>query len=146
MKRIKEMKIEVTSEITELDVSGNPEGKPEQTRECSSAFLHLSDEGMLITYISESEDGKTSTDIEIESGRVTVKRRGDVKSCFVFEEGVTHTSLYSVGAYSFDASISTRRIRQGIDDGGGTLDLYYTMTIGGAGKSVRMRIRLTPVG
>ncbi len=146
MRLIKEMKIEVTSEISELTASGAPDGAPEVTHESTGAFLHLLDEGMLITYTSEGESGESSsTDIEIKGGAVTVKRRGAVECDFVFEEGVTHATLYKVGAYSFDTEVTARKIRQGIGEDGGRLDLYYGMSIGGADKSVRMKIELLPI-
>ncbi len=146
MSVIKEMRIKVASEITELTASGAPSGTPEITHENAGAFLHLNDGGMLITYMQESDGVATSSDIEINGGAVLVRRSGGVTSSFLFEEGVSHKSLYSVGPYSFDAEIKTRRIRQGIGENGGRLDLYYTMTIGGADKSVRMSIELSPVG
>lgn len=144
MRFIKEMKIEVVSEITDITDTGAPSGDAEMTRESADAFLHLFDEGMLITYSTVSDGDKTVTDVEIKDGAVTVKRRGAVTCDFVFEEGVAHTSVYSVGPYAFDAIVTARRVRQGIDREGGRLDLYYGMNIGGAEKSVRMKITLSP--
>ncbi len=142
MRFIKEMKIEVTSEICDISERGIS-SDPEITRESAEAFLHLTDEGMLITYSVISEGDKTLTDIEIIDKKVTVKRRGGVVCDFVFEEGRAHSSLYSVGPYSFDAVITARKIRQDIGKEGGTLRLFYGMNIGGAEKSVIMKITLT---
>ena len=134
MKLIKEMKIKVVSEITNLSPSGAPEGEPEISEERAEAFLHFSDGELLISYRTDSEGGEVTTDITVRDGRVLVVRRGAVGCDFLFEEGKEHRSVCSVGPYSFDASVMARRIRLGIGEYGGRIDLYYGMNIGGADK------------
>ena len=67
-------------------------------------------------------------------------RSGDVQSELVFIEGATTASVYRVGPYAFDAEVVASRIRNAMTEDGGRIDIFYRMKIGGAEKSVRMKI------
>ena len=95
-----------------------------------------------VSYLEENEGVKTYTDIEISEKRVIVKRHGGILSEFIFEEGVEHSSIYSIPPYSFDAQIVTRKIRNNISFEGGTLTVFYNMTVGRDARSVRMKIEI----
>ena len=69
-----------------------------------------------------------------------VKRSGAIESDLYFKEGESHSSIYSVPPYKFDATGRARRIRTELNDCGGRIDLLYNMKIGGAEKSARMKI------
>ena len=81
--------------------------------------------------------------MHVRPNAVRVVRHGALESELVFREGESTESVYAVGPYKFDATVKTRRIRNTITELGGTLTLYYDMNVGGAEKSVRMRITLS---
>ena len=72
-----------------------------------------------------------------------VKREGGVEYEFIFREGETTSSLYSVPPYSFDTEIYTGKIRSSLTEEGGEISLLYYMTIGGAKKRTRMKIKVS---
>ena len=137
---IKEVKIKIESSIENLDQSGLPDGEVEKTVSEAVGFIHCFGDEYLITYSERSEGGEVFSEILVKGGGVRVKRKGAIESDLYFEEGTEHKSLYSIPPYKFDASVLTRRIRNGLNEDGGVLDLFYNMKIGGAEKSARMKI------
>jgi uncharacterized beta-barrel protein YwiB (DUF1934 family) len=140
LKEILESKIKISSSISELDSSGLSVGEEEKTESEAVGFYHLFDEKILITYSENSEGGRIDSEIEISGDTVNVTRRGALDSRLVFEEGKTHSSLYKVPPYTFDAAVTTKKIRKNLTREGGSLDLFYKMSIGGADKAARMKI------
>ena len=145
MKEILESKIRITSTISELDSSGLSIGEEEKTESESCGFYHLFEDKILITYSDESEGVRIESEIEITSDTVIVERKGALESRLIFEEGKTHHSLYKIPPYSFDAAVTAKKIRNNLSREGGTLDLFYKMSIGGADKGARMKIWISPL-
>lgn len=137
---IKQVYIKIESSIENLDPSGLPDGEAEKNTGYAGGFYHFCDGEILLTYSEKGEGGDVNSEILVKNGCVRVKRQGAIESNLYFEEGKTHSSLYSVPPYKFDASVTTRRIRLSLTEDGGNLDLFYNMRIGGADKSARMRI------
>ena len=137
---IKEKKIKIFSVIENLLPSGLPDGEPEKTEVSAEGFLKIAEEGYNLTYLENTEGGRVTSDISITGEAVRVKRVGAIESDMLFEEGLSHKSLYGIPPYSFDAEIFTKRIRNGMTRDGGRVDIFYTMKIGGAEKYVKMRI------
>lgn len=137
---IKEKKIKISSVIENLLPSGLSDGEPERSELVSDGFLKISDGEYNITCSEMTEGGKVVSDIIITDGSVRVKRVGAIESDMYFEEGYLHKSLYTVPPYSFDAEIRTKKIRNNMTRDGGRVDIFYNMKIGGAEKSVKMRI------
>ncbi len=141
MNIIKESEITVRSVIDNLDSAGLPEGESEVTESRALGYLHILDGITLITYVECAEDGtETTTEIKCEGDTVRVLRRGAIESDIMLTKGVTHASLYSVVPYKFDIEVTAKKIRSSLGESGGRLDLIYDMTIGGAKKSIRMKI------
>ena len=145
MKRISLARIKILSVIENLDGGGIPEGDSERDESEREGYYSFSDQGIEITYSDRSEQGCAESVIVIDGDTVRVKRTGSISSELIFEEGKSHTSVYSVPPYSFDATVRTKRIRRALDESGGRLDLHYSMSIGGADKSARMSIWIYPV-
>lgn len=145
MKRISLARIKILSVIENLDASGVPDGESERDESEREGYYSFSDGEIEITYSDESEAGRAESVIAVNGETVKVKRTGSISSELIFEEGKSHSSLYSVPPYSFDATVRTKRIRRALDESGGRLDLYYNMSIGGADKSARMSIWIYPV-
>lgn len=133
---IKEKRFKISSVIENL----TPGGEVEKTEITPDGFLKIFDGGFEISYVEITEGGKVVSDIKISENSVDVLRRGSVESDMHFEEGVSHKSLYTVVPYSFDSEIMTRKIRNNMTRDGGKVDIFYNMKIGGAEKSVKMRI------
>ena len=66
---------------------------------------------MRLSYEETSEGGPIKSDITIAEGHVRVRRTGAIESDFMFAEGEVTKSLYKIPPYSFDASITTKKIR-----------------------------------
>lgn len=137
---IKEKKLRLSSVIENLTADGIVEGEAEKTELTTEGFLKSSDTGFEISYTEMTEGGKVISDIIITETSVDVKRRGAIESDMHFSEGALHKSLYTVAPYSFDSEIVTRKIRNNMTRDGGKVDIFYNMKIGGAEKSVKMRI------
>jgi len=137
---IKEMKFTVSSVIENLTPAGLPDGEPERTSLTAEGFYKINGDAYEITYTEMTEGGKVISTIIIDGKGVRVIRRGAVDSEMVFIEGESHSSVYTVSPYSFDTTVSCRKIRSALGKDGGRLDIFYGMNIGGADKSVRMRI------
>lgn len=137
---IKEKKIRIVSTIENLDENGLVVDEPEINKSECAGFLKISEDEFVISYAEITENGKIISDIVIMQDGIRVKRTGAVKSDMYFAEGRTDKSLYEVSPYAFDAEIYTRKIRNSITRDGGRIDLFYNMKIGGADKSVRMKI------
>lgn len=144
MKKIIEATVRITSVIQNLDANGLTDGEPEKSESRATGFLHYSDEGALITYTESTESGNLTSEIELTDGKVRVRRSGAIESELIFEEGVTHTSLYRIPPYAFDAAVTAKKIRRDLNADGGSLDLHYKMSIGGADKAARMSIWICP--
>ena len=137
---IKEAEIRIVSVIENLSPSGIPEGEAERAESSATGYLHLTDGATFVTYTEMTDGGKIVSEVRSEADTVKVIRRGAIESEMHFREGTSHSSVYSVGPYSFDAEVSTRRIRRELSAEGGRIELFYNMRIGGADKSARMKI------
>ena len=137
---IKEKKFRISSVIENLDSNGLALSDTEKTEIVAAGFLKINGGALEISYTEQTEGGKVVSDIIISDSVVDVKRRGAVESDMHFEEGVCHKSLYSVVPYSFDSEVITRKIRNNMTRDGGKIDIFYNMKIGGAEKSIKMRI------
>lgn len=126
--------------ITVESTIENIGGETETTKTTADGLVSAHGRGIRLAYSESGEGGEVSTTVNLLGSTVTVTRHGALESKLVFREGDTTESIYSVGAYRFDASVTTRRIRNSLTECGGTLTLYYSMTVGGAEKSVRMKI------
>ena len=140
---VKEVCVALKSVIQNLE-DGLPYGEDEVTEGVVFGFMKTTEDGFFLTYSEEGEDGRTVSDITTEGARVTVRRRGNVVSEMVFAEGEEHTSIYEVTPYRFDMKVRTTKIRNTLTLGGGGLDLFYKMEVGGAEKAVRLRLVIHP--
>ena len=135
-------KINIVSIIEELDDAGLAESS-ERTE--VSVPVEICEVGSLVTlsYTEVNEGQKCHSLITVKDGEITVRRSGSVESEFVFSEKTSHKSLYKIPPYSFDAEIFTKKIRNNLTRGVGTLSILYDMTVGGGKKRVNMKISVT---
>lgn len=137
---INEVIIKIESTIENLDSAGLPEGDVERNTVCADGFLRFSDGDATLTYTEENEGGRAESEITCRDGGVSVIRKGAIESELYFKEGESHSSIYSVPPYKFDATVTAKRVRVDVNADGGKIDLLYSMKIGGAEKSTRMKI------
>ena len=142
MTKNEERKFKISSYIENLDSSGIPEGEVEKTEICPVGIFRAEGGSLLLSYTEKSEGGEIFSEIAVESGTVTVCRSGAIVSEMRFREGESHRSLYQIPPYSFDTVIYTKKIRNTLSENGGRLDIFYTMSIGGQDKNVRMKIEV----
>lgn len=137
---MKNSTVRVSSVIENLDRHGLPEGDREQNGGEYQAEYFYADGKAVIRYSESGESGEVKTVIIADGAFVTVERHGAVNSRFEFRKGQSHSSLYQVPPYSFDTTVTARRVDVSLASAGGSVDLLYNMSIGGADKAVRMKI------
>ena len=72
--------------------------------------------------------GVTTTFI-VEPDKVTLKRTGKLNSQMVFQEGVTHESLYQMEFGALMITVCAKRIIAQLSENGGMIDLIYSIEI-----------------
>ena len=70
-----------------------------------------------------------STTFRLEPGKVTLLRTGKLRSEMVFQEGVSHQSLYQMEFGALMLTVRARQISARIGDRGGEVDLVYEIEI-----------------
>lgn len=71
----------------------------------------------------------TLTTFQIEDGRITLMRHGEVNSQMVFEEGRRHLSMYNTPYGALAVGIKTHRMDCRMDDHGGSIEINYAIEI-----------------
>lgn len=137
---ISKVRVKIESSIENLDKAGLPDGDVEKSVSEADGFYRFSEGEAFLNFTEESEGGRSRTEIVCLGGSVTVRRSGAIESEMHFTEGESHSSIYSIPPYQFDATVTARRVRIELGSEGGRIDLLYNMKIGGADKSARMRI------
>ena len=70
-----------------------------------------------------------TTSFLMEPGKITLTRTGPLKSQMVFQEGVTHDSLYKMEFGALLLTVCAKKIQFDICEAGGTVDLSYHIEI-----------------
>ena len=140
MAKIIDVKVKIESSIENLDSAGLPDGDIEKNVSEALGRYKFSEQSVILLYHEKSDGGDIRSEISYKDGVLCVKRSGAIESLMEFREGELHRSVYSIPPYQFDAEVKTRRVRVGLDENGGAIDLIYNMKIGGAEKSARMKI------
>ena len=71
----------------------------------------------------------TLTTFQVEQGRITLMRIGEVNSQMVFEEGRRHLSMYDTPYGALAIGINTRRMRSSLGEHGGDIEIDYAIEI-----------------
>ena len=137
---LKKVRLKIESVIDNLTPEGLPEGDAEKSVSECFGSLRITDGQTNVTYTEKTESGDVHTMIICFDGQVNVMRSGAIESNLCFVEGETHSSIYSIPPYKFDATVKTKRVRVAISESEGAIDLIYNMTVGGAEKAARMKI------
>lgn len=106
--------------------------EPEVTELMTEGVLaHRDGEGYTLRYQETELTGLegTQTTFQIEQGRVTLLREGQVNSQMVFEEGRRHLSMYNTPYGALSIGVNTRRMKVRLDEGGGEIEINYALEI-----------------
>ena len=71
----------------------------------------------------------TLTTFQIEDGRITLMRHGEVNSQMVFEEGRRHLSMYNTPYGALAVGIKTHHMDCRMDEHGGSIEINYAIEI-----------------
>ena len=104
---------------------------PDTIELVTEGTMELRDGGWDICY-EESEltglKGVTTT-FRVESGKVSLNRTGALHSQMVFQQGVTHESLYQMEFGALMLSVTSKLVFFDITPDGGSIDLSYDINI-----------------
>lgn len=105
--------------------------EPDVIRLDTEGTMEFKDGGWDIVY-EESEltglAGVTTT-FRVEPGKVTLIRTGKLSSTMVFQEGVSHDSLYRMEFGALMLTVKATRVYFDLVEDGGTIDLVYHINI-----------------
>lgn len=105
--------------------------EPEVIRLDTEGTMEFRDGGWDITYEESELTGLlgVTTTFRVEPGRVTLSRTGKLSSTMVFQEGVSHDSLYKMEFGALMITVTATRIFCDLTPAGGFLDLVYHIVI-----------------
>ena len=104
---------------------------PDATELMTEGTMALTEDGIVLSYEESELTGMegTTTTFEVKGPRVTLTRSGAVNSQMVFEEGVSHDSLYETDFGALMITVTATRVYYDIVPDGGTIDLVYEINI-----------------
>ena len=143
MQAFKKAHFRLISTVTHLDEQGLADGDPDRSDTEANGALRIDGEEIILSYSENYSGAEVFTRIRIENGAVTLERRGSIDSVMIFKEGETHTSIYSIPPYSFDMTLTTKRIKSTVSDKGGELTLIYDAEVGGSRSATRMTVTVS---
>ncbi len=105
--------------------------EPEVIELVTAGTLEQTANGWIIAYEETDLTGMAgvTTTFMIEEGKLTLQRTGRLNSQMVFQEGVTHDSLYEMEFGALMLSVCARKIRVDLTLDGGVIDLIYSIEI-----------------
>ena len=143
---IYEFEYKIHSVIDNLTDEGLVSGEPEISISTVDGFMKIDDDEIFINYAELVEGDRVFTELHVAKDTVTLIRRGALESTLVFRPSEPYKTVYTAAGYSFDMLLTTKKIRSSLSKTGGELQLIYTMNVGGAAKSARMKITAVPKG
>ena len=126
------------------------EGGPDEMELVTAGVLRREGQDRYTISYQESElpgPAGTTTVVQVDGGRVTLLREGNINSQMVFEEGERHLSMYETPYGSLSVGILTRRMRSTLGETGGDLEIDYAIEIDHlvAGQNLfRMNVKKDP--
>ena len=108
-----------------------PEQEPEIIELTTEGTMELRNGGWDISYQESALTGLegVTTTFRVEPGKVTLRRTGALNSEMVFEEGVSHDSLYQMAFGTLMLTVKATFVYFDIVPDGGVIDLSYDINI-----------------
>ena len=143
---LKKVQLKIESQIENLDERGSVCDNTEHSADTHTGAMKIFGNAISLSFRENTESGSVFSDILIhESGAVTVRRSGAIDSTMYFKEGEEYNTVYSLPPYKFDMTVKTEMVKNSLSIFGGTLEISYSMSVGGADKRVKMRIDVSEV-
>lgn len=123
------MKREVTLSIHgHQSYQGQP---PEEIELVTEGFLQQTAGGWQVSYEESDLTGMSgvTTVFRAELGKITLLRSGKLHSQMVFQEGVSHDSLYQLEFGALMVTVCAKTVDYELTEDGGTIDLVYSIEI-----------------
>jgi uncharacterized beta-barrel protein YwiB (DUF1934 family) len=107
------------------------EQDPEVIELVTEGTLEYREEGWDICYEESDLTGLAgvTTVFRLEPGKVILQRSGKLRSEMVFQEGISHDSLYQMEFGALMITVCAKQIEAEISQQGGTIDLVYSVQI-----------------
>ena len=104
---------------------------PEVIELVTEGVLEHRDGGWDLSYEESDLTGLqgVTTTFRIEPGKIVLSRTGKLNSQMVFQEGVTHDSLYQMEFGALMLTVRGKRVWYDLTEDGGTVDLLYGIEI-----------------
>lgn len=105
--------------------------EPDTIQLVTEGTMEFRDNGWDIRYEESELTGMAgvTTTFRVEKGKVILRRSGALISEMVFQEGVSHTSLYQMDFGALMITVCASRIFAQLGEHGGMIDLVYTVDI-----------------
>ncbi|MBR2650866.1 MAG: DUF1934 domain-containing protein [Clostridia bacterium] len=145
MALLKNVLLTVHSYIENLDECGNSDGYPERSDTMHEAKMSAEADRIILTYTERTEGGTVLWRVECCADTITVTRSGAASSVMRFNTSTPYEGIYEVSPFKFDMKIVTSGLKNRLTLFGGSVDILYTMSIGGADKRCRMKMTVGEV-
>ena len=108
-----------------------PGQEPEELELVTEGTLEKSASGWMLEYQESDLTGMegVATVFEIEDKKITLSRTGKLNSQMVFQEGVSHDSLYQVEFGTLMITVCASKVDYQLSETGGVIDLLYTIEV-----------------
>lgn len=108
-----------------------PEQEPEVIELMTEGTMEFVSGGWDISYEESALTGLegVTTTFRVEPGKVTLDRKGALKSRMVFEQGIAHDSLYQMPFGALMLTVKATSVFYDILPDGGVIDLSYDISI-----------------
>lgn len=105
--------------------------EPEQLELVTEGTLEDTGNAWILSYDETELTGMAgvTTTFVVEQDKITLKRTGRLNSQMVFQEGVSHESLYEMEFGALMISVCADRVMADICHDGGMIDLIYTIEL-----------------
>ena len=105
--------------------------EPDVIELVTEGTMEFRDGGWDISYEESDLTGLSgvTTTFRVEQGKITLSRKGNLSSEMVFQEGVTHSSLYQMEFGALMITVCATRIFAQLGEGFGMIDLVYNIDI-----------------
>lgn len=104
---------------------------PDQIELVTEGVLEDQGNAWVLSYEESDLTGMrgVTTTFVVEPDKVTLKRTGKLNSQMIFQEGVTHESLYQMEFGALMISVRAERVMADICHDGGMIDLIYSIEL-----------------
>ena len=105
--------------------------EPDVIELVTDGTMEFVDGGWDISYEETELTGMAgvTTTFRVESGKVTLRRTGKLRSEMVFQEGMRHESLYQLDFGALLMTVTAKQVYFDIVPDGGVIDIVYSIEI-----------------